>query len=131
MTILQQLLGTDLPAFAAASMMELPAGTETSTPSIVRVTLGPSRGGVPTSTFSRSSRNSDHMTGDFLLSQYAAKRLRITSIRLLANSYWPLSMEFGKKAPAEESKSIQSALSRLACFAGSHPVFSKSTIFVQ
>src|SRR5262249_42688429 len=73
------------PAFAAASMIELPAGTETSIPSIVRVTLGPSRGGVPTSTLSRSSRNSDHMMGNFLLSHYAAKRLTITSIRLLSN----------------------------------------------
>src|SRR5262245_59361256 len=55
-----QSFGTDLPAFAAASMTELPAGTETSTPSTVRVTLGPSRGGVPVSMSSLSSRNSAH-----------------------------------------------------------------------
>src|SRR5262245_831770 len=58
-----QSFGTGFPAFAAASMIELPAGTETSTPSTVRVTFGPSRGGVPMSTLSRSSRNSDHTTG--------------------------------------------------------------------
>jgi hypothetical protein len=35
----------ELPAIAAASITELPAGTEISTPSTVRVTFGPSRGG--------------------------------------------------------------------------------------